>query len=170
MTTKTIRDLETWIAEYGEQITQAQDVVNDLTKKRDGMVLALGIACEKEDTDTVEALPGKDLRNEIYAVLEEAGSPLHYGEIYDRLKGRSIPIAGKDPKRNVNAHLSGDDRFARVGGGSWGLRRWQEPRNTIHTDGQPSRAPITSLRDRVRAQTAILDVRVDNLDNEAVPF
>lgn len=170
MTTKTIRDLEAWITEYGEQITQAQDVVNDLTKKRDGMVLALAIAREKEDTDAVEALPSKDLKNEIYAVLEDAGSPLHYGEVHNRLKGRGIPVAGKDPKRNVNAHLSGDDRFARVGGGSWGLRRWQEPRNTIHTAGPLSRAPITSLRDRVRAQTAISDARVDNLDNEASPF
>lgn len=67
------------------------------------------------------AVPPKSLRNAMWEILKEEGSPLHFKEIYERLKARGIQVAGKEPDRNVGAHLSADERFKSLGQGMWGL-------------------------------------------------
>lgn len=61
------------------------------------------------------------LKDEIEHVLREAGKPLHYNEVYRQLLTRGVHVPGKDPARNVGAHLSADLRFKSVGAGRWAL-------------------------------------------------
>lgn len=68
----------------------------------------------------------KTLANELWRVLEDEGEPRHYTMLYERLRQRGVEVAGKDPLRNVGAHLSLDPRFISLGRGVWALKSWQK--------------------------------------------
>ncbi len=64
------------------------------------------------------------LRNAIESILDRAGQPLHYRDIYGRLVENGIRVRGEDPLKNTGAHLSSDERFRGHGNGLWGLSKW----------------------------------------------
>lgn len=116
MASKTIRDIEAQLALREQQLVVLQADVEALRRARD-------ILLEVEQQDDVEEVPqAKLIRNTMVAILQEAGQPMHYGDIYESLLNRGIAVPGKDPRRNVGAHLSIDDRFEKKGGGLWSLR------------------------------------------------
>jgi len=98
----------------------------------------------------------KALTNEMWKILEEEGTPLHYQEIHSRLGLRGVEVPGKDPKRNVGAHLSADPRFDNVKRGLWGLRSW---------GGSPPGYRADIARGEVEAVAPIL---ADERDMDAV--
>lgn len=76
------------------------------------------------DDNEIRVNEPKALANALYTLLERFGRPVHYRQLADELVKQNFPIPGKDPARNVNAHLSLDERFETNGAGLWGLRRW----------------------------------------------
>ena len=60
------------------------------------------------------------LMSHIVDVLRRDG-PLTRSEIYQRLVAMGVPVAGKDPKANVSAHLSYSDEVVRGEDGRWML-------------------------------------------------
>lgn len=61
------------------------------------------------------------LKDQIERVLREEGRPVHYKEVYRLLIQRGVHVPGRNPERNVGAHMSADLRFKAVGGGLWTL-------------------------------------------------
>lgn len=80
---------------------------------------------------------GGILTNEIWKVLRDVGSPMHYKDVCARVQERGFPVPGTNPANNVGAHMSADPRFENVGRGTWALRSWR----TQEADSQP--APVT---------------------------
>lgn len=157
---KTTRDLEKWLAEH-------EATLHELQKKIEGLRFALEVSHENDEREVsqaTEAAPAKQLRNAMVDILREAGVPLHYTEIGKRLIDRGVTVPGKNPSRNVNAHLSNDDRFDRRGGGEWGLASWR--------DTPPPRS-VVSLRDRVRSggYQTVVPIQTEDADElSEVPF
>lgn len=78
--------------------------------------------------------PISDLAVEI---LEDVGKPLHYSEIMKKIESKhNFSIPGKDPKANMNAHLSKDERIVRFARGIYGLADWHE---------EPPEGPMSGL-------------------------
>ena len=89
---------------------------------------------QQEGTEPQAANPAKELRNAMWKILQEEGQPLHYREIYRRLRIKDIDVPGKDPIKNTGAHLSNDERFKSLGGGKWALMSWQQPTPPVRGD------------------------------------
>lgn len=73
----------------------------------------------------------KAVVNEMWRILEEEGQQLHYKQIYQRLIDRGIQVPGRDPLKNVGAHLSADKRFISDGAGHWRLASWPPPPESL---------------------------------------
>ena len=60
---------------------------------------------------------GQPLADQIENVLAGEGKPLHYSTIYERLLQGNVFVSGREPARNVLAHMSGDKskRFQSLG-------------------------------------------------------
>lgn len=70
-------------------------------------------------------------------ILEDVGKPLHYAEIMKKIESKhNFIIPGKDPKANMNAHLTKDDRIVRFARGIYGLATWHE---------EPPEGPMSGL-------------------------
>ena len=75
------------------------------------------IAYLENEQDQIPVAPrnkSKVVRDAIYAVLNDAGLPLHRKEIYERIKAHGISIESKNPVHNLGVHLSVDPRFSFV--------------------------------------------------------
>ena len=60
-------------------------------------------------------------------ILKDVGNPLHYTEIMKKIESKyNFSIPGKDPKANMNAHLTKDERIVRFARGIYGLADWHE--------------------------------------------
>lgn len=55
-------------------------------------------------------------------ILRGARSGIHYRVLLEQLNGRGVNVPGRDPGANLLAHLGRDDRFVRVGRGTYGVR------------------------------------------------
>jgi len=77
----------------------------------------------------------KAVVNEMVHILDAAGEPLHYREIYKRLRDRGLEVAGQDPLKNTGAHLSADQRFVSDGRGHWRLASWGTPKASADNPG-----------------------------------
>lgn len=86
------------------------------------------------------------------AVLEQAGAPLHYKEITERMLAQDLwQTAGKTPWNTVNAKLAVDikehgalSRFQRTAPGIYALRAWGLPEHGRGAKGKvPSKTAMT---------------------------
>lgn len=117
----TIRDLERALSEIE---THRDEVARELAELEEQVLHLRGVLTYFTDAARQidePSQPAKGVRNEMMAILTEAGQPLHYRELYDRLLARGVVVSGKDPAKNVGAHLSNDSRFESLGNGRWGL-------------------------------------------------
>ncbi|MGB3330965.1 MAG: HTH domain-containing protein [Thermomicrobiales bacterium] len=178
MPSKTTRDLERWVAEHEDEVEEKRIAWEAAQSQLDGLRAALAISKQKDESEP-EATTPKELANLIYEVLEEAGEPLHYGIIHDRILARGIEIPGKDTKRNVNAHLSNDQRFERLGKGIWRLKRegWAHVTSDVEPDATGVRSTLRRqdedalqsrhpLQDRVRAVSPLFSRGSSPLDDD----
>lgn len=125
----TLRDLEN----EAQRLTLEREATDRrLTAIR---VILSAYADASIDADSIRAEP-KSLRNELVAILQETGHPLHYKELYERLLERGITVNGKDPAKNVGAQLSNDMRFQKVGGGRWVLAS-QTRHRSVNVSSEP---------------------------------
>jgi len=84
-----------------------------------------GLLTESPASQGEAPLPGSALEDEVAALLEQVGQPLHIAEIRDRLIGRGVTIPGKGDEANVIVRLRREtDRFVRTGRGMYGLASW----------------------------------------------
>lgn len=148
---------------YDEIKQQVDDLTSELAAaqfKLDSLTCVLEMLEGKSGTDGDDVQP-KQIRNELVEILADLKHPVHYGELLGRLKDRGLSVGGKDPLRNIAAHLSNDERFRSSGNGLWGLASWtaqdgrkplaNSPITVIDMDlGER----VTTLRDRVRQDTA----------------
>jgi len=73
------------------------------------------------------------LTNHVHQVLADLGKPIHYRELVRLLAEQQVHVPGKDPGANLIAHISRDERFARVGRGTYGLSEWPSVKATKTT-------------------------------------
>lgn len=156
MNARMIRDLTNLLSKLeAERDRIEQEILN----VKGAIASAQRIMGDSASDSDESAPPAKTLRNEMVKILQEEGGPLHYGEIYDRLRQRGISVPGKDPRRNIGAHLSNDERFESLGSGEWGLESWKRSpeRRTILQQGvgavsQGPSSRVVEFRDRQRGE------------------
>jgi hypothetical protein len=142
MSSRAIRSLQSLINDTKAKLDDAKAEYDRLQADVEALERSLQLMIERNDEDEETAVPAKQIRNEMVTILQNEGAPLHYGEIYNRLVQRGIPVPGKEPRRNVGAHLSNDERFEKQGSGNWGLASWQGV--------SPGPKNVVSWRDKVR--------------------
>lgn len=140
MNARLLKELESLVDEHRQQLETLQSELNALE-------VALTIARRKvEEEDQSEqgspAARSKTIRNTMVEILKGTGQPMHYGDIHKALEERGVKVPGQDPRKNVGAHLSNDERFESLGSGRWQLRSWGK-------SATPPAKPI-SLQDRVQ--------------------
>ncbi len=155
MSSKTVRDLEAQLRVRQQALEEARERLAQAEREVNALTIAIEIMRNVEES-AEEAAPPKALRNEMVEILRDEGKSLHYSEIFDRLTARGIAVSGKDPKRNVGAHLSNDDRFESLGNGEWGLASWRQ---------RPS-SHVVSLRGRVHAMPTMAQTQSPPWDDE----
>jgi hypothetical protein len=60
----------------------------------------------------------------VYELLQTERVPAHYREIHARLCERGAHVPGRNPAANLLTHIARDERFVRVGRGTYGLAEW----------------------------------------------
>jgi hypothetical protein len=147
------------------RIAEIDDDLVRLTSERDGLMAArdayadsAGIAVDRDAASAEPGSPAVDgesgtashgrppvsddaqrtLADNIEALLEDVGKPLHASEIVQRLGERGIEVGGRRPTANVAAHLTRDKtRFRNVGRNTWALAAWPD------VNAHPSDADVT---------------------------
>lgn len=71
------------------------------------------------DPEIIPGITGKHFIDYALEILEAGGAPLHYKKLTGLMKERSIYIPGNKPAANLLAHMNRDDRFVRVGRGTY---------------------------------------------------
>ncbi|MBV9358163.1 MAG: winged helix-turn-helix domain-containing protein [Chloroflexi bacterium] len=112
--------VEAQLAELTAQADAYRRVIADLSRA-EAERRAAGARASSQQT----------LASLIESILLEQGRPLHYRDIHRRLTALGVDVPGKDPVKNVGAHLSGDARFERVERGIWGLAAWRRDSATF---------------------------------------
>jgi DNA-directed RNA polymerase delta subunit len=121
-------------------VKKLQETLDSLRSERDRLDQQIEqfegvLAFYDQNPERLDVRPGssKELRNTMWDILREEGRALHFRDIYERLAERGARVAGKEPHRNVGAHLSADERFISLGSGIWGLASWppQPPSDTV---------------------------------------
>ncbi|MGQ9573434.1 MAG: winged helix-turn-helix domain-containing protein [Dehalococcoidia bacterium] len=70
------------------------------------------------------------LADAAYELLAETRQEYHYEELAAQLELRGVHIPGKEPAKNLVAHIHRDSRFVRPKRGVYGLREWY-PKGTV---------------------------------------
>jgi hypothetical protein len=60
-----------------------------------------------------------------YEVLKNAGTPMHYRDLYEAILKTGFEVRGENPAANLIAHVSIDPRFKRVKRGTYALKGWR---------------------------------------------
>ena len=123
--------LITWKAESEAELARVKKRLEPLEARKselDNKIRALItlIEMEPETNDTEVLKKGYSLADRIYSLLKASSEPLHYRQIYELLVQQGIEISGKDPLKNIRAHLSRDTRFEATGGGIYKLQQTEE--------------------------------------------
>ncbi|GEM_PF-6708415 len=122
-----VKRLKSDLAKAEEQVRHWQDIADGFRKTIMFYESAMsGVEAADTTSGGVQMLPaarkgGSKLPDAIYAVLRDAGMPLHFKVITQRLLTQGVTIPGKDQSKNVGAHMSTDDRFKNVDRGMWAL-------------------------------------------------
>lgn len=187
MATKNIQWLRKLLEEAKGRRAHYDEVVRSIES-------AIAFAEEHNVESASSSTPVKQMRNKMWEILKDEGRPLHYKEIYRRLKATGTEVGGKDPVRNVGAHLSSDDRFVSLGSGKWGLVSWPSDDGTgqekkhdeivlpprpsrriskVHASGSPGLEPPRSSSHVSHHEPRGGSSEVDDFDDELlddVPF
>lgn len=129
-----VRDLRDLLKKAEQERDAAQEALSRWEEKVRALLLSIEMmeaAVEQSEAEADSAPPAKEIRNVVASILREHGGPMHYGELHDLLVERGVEVKGKDPRRNLAAHLSNDDRFRSLGSGMWDLRQRGDSRYTI---------------------------------------
>lgn len=68
--------------------------------------------------------PTDSITDAAYAVVKKIGQPLYYKDLADRLVDAGTSIPGRDPNANLLSYMARDQRFQRVGRGTYALVEW----------------------------------------------
>lgn len=63
----------------------------------------------------------------VVAILSDAGSPLHFRDIYEEFVARGGSIGGKDPANNLLTKFYDDSRVRRIGRGTYEIADGSPP-------------------------------------------
>ena len=73
----------------------------------------------------VRTRPGRDVEDDLEAILLKAGQPMHIRDLRQALIDRGVPLPGRGDEANIILRLSrAKDRFVRTGRGNYGLSKW----------------------------------------------
>lgn len=161
MTSSIVRRLRETLAGIEVQITELQTQADHFR----AVIAHYELAPSESESRTT---PVKLVRNTMVEILKEEGKPLHFKRIYQRLRERGVEVAGKEPARNVGAHLSADDRFDSLGQGMWGLASWngsRHPRSSLSANSG-TQAVNDELDDLLMPSDADEEAPLDDLDDD----
>jgi len=118
-------------SEYTERLREVSEEVTRLEAelRHLGALITLesggAQATEVEGVGSLQelAIPA-DLREETYKLLTEVREPMHYTQMAEQLVLRGVRIPGREPAKNLVAHIHNDPRFKRPRRGFYGLAEW----------------------------------------------
>jgi len=146
-----------------KELASLQADITRLQRQAEGLSLTISYLEEKEGIATprtaVAVTPGTGLQaskapadkrtrkepsgepsplvQQIVNLIASKGKPMHYREIYEALLRDGTTVSGKDPVRNVSAHISLHKRFFKpMGGGYWALAESDDTDEDIIKDVQ----------------------------------
>ena len=114
-------------SEYAERLREISEEGTRLEAELRHLsaLLALQGGSHEEPGTEVERLSmPADLRQEAYKLLAEVREPMHYTQMMEQLVLRGVHIPGKEPAKNLVAHIHSDERFKRPKRGFYGLAEW----------------------------------------------
>jgi hypothetical protein len=170
----TIRDLKVLLESTEKERDAAKQTLEELDEKIRAVTMTLQMA-EAALDEPKDAPPAKEIRNTMVEILREQGTAMHYGELHQGLTARGVEVKGKDPRRNIAAHLSNDDRFRSLGGGIWDLRRRTDP-NPMANNPQSGERRVIEFSERNRIahprsdSSEVLDWRAQQNAESSNPF
>jgi hypothetical protein len=94
----------------------------------------------------------RPLADEAYEFLSESAHEWHYQDLATALANRGVNIPGRDPAKNLVAHIHRDPRFVRPKRGTYGLIEWY-PKGTKSVGvRKPTRSKVRANTRRSRAR------------------
>jgi len=146
------------LLEQVARLSQEADMLDEALRHYAQIVGASTIAPEEPNTiphSRSDSTTANSIRDEMLAVMREAGVPLHYRvEMLPLLLQRGVQFTGKNPAGALSAHLSEDARFVKAEGrpGYWTLASWVVDRgNNPKSPDTPEQSPIESSAREERA-------------------
>ena len=147
-------------SEYAERLREISEEVTRLEAelRHLGALLALE-SRGREESETGRQVGADrvttpvDLREEVYRLLSEVREPMHYTQMAEQMILRGVHVPGREPAKNLVAHIHNDPRFKRPKRGFYGLTEWY-PRGTPSVGARRTKASP-----RRRALKATKEVR-----------
>jgi hypothetical protein len=117
-------------AEMGEQLRTLAEERTRLEARTRHLqaLLTLEGKAQKPSAAVVAALAElprqRSLADEAHQLLSETARELHYQDLAAALMERGVQIPGKEPPKNLVAHIHSDPRFVRPKRGVYALAEW----------------------------------------------
>jgi hypothetical protein len=128
------RQLDSEFENLKAEVARIQERLDNVALERDytGRLLALRRPGSEEppakDGEQARTLPVEMSADLVVELLEQAGTAMHYREIYDRIQKRGFKVGGQDPANTLLARYYNDPRLYRPQRGYYDLasRRREE--------------------------------------------
>lgn len=121
-----LKDLQAQISDKRLEVQDIFSVISKLQKQADHILELLkveGVELSDDDVRDIQQTSVADVAYEYLSRIRDK-SPFHYRDLAEGIMSQGTPIPGKDPIANLLAHISRDQRFVRVGAGTYGLTEW----------------------------------------------
>lgn len=141
-------------ADVERLLVEAERVQANLTEARRRLFLLYELLASL--TNSPVALPVENLadlrpvrekvRQNVFEILQEHGKAMRIQDIHREFVRRGMPLPGRGSPTNVIAHLTGDERFKRLGRGVYQLASTVEGSESPSTADEPEQDSRRSAR------------------------
>lgn len=130
--TERLQPLLDWKRKLDEELRELRcqrDELNAVIVRKEAQARNLRELLESEgylprDTESGSGSSNGSVGDAAYEVIKKTGQPMTYRDVTDRLLEAGVSIPGRSPQANLLAHLVRDQRFQRVGRGTYALAEW----------------------------------------------
>jgi hypothetical protein len=126
--TAQLRELEQRYRDTEQEIARLRTEIGHL----EGILQLHGVRLARNEVpQMLRALGVVDVADTVVEVIREAGVPLHFRAIEQRLRDRGVHGGGKDPANVLLAKYFDDARLYRPARGTYALREWDKSASSV---------------------------------------